>query len=404
MTAARADNAARDLLARLAEEAELETAPLDEVRTDLARLGIDPERAVRFSRRLAAEAAAPAGGLLAKGLAAEESDREISELENADLDAVRAELSGTAPLAAAHVQRLADKAMSAAAPRRSSRRLWYGIGGAITAIAAAVLIVVALESPENAPLQVALAPDDASNELSRRLEAPDAASRQEVVPQPPMEPAADGATTVTAMSSPPSAPALPKKEIAEPKASAEPEQLSAGAVADRTAEAETSRQPDGIASNFNHNFNGVTLNLGGGASWSFDRESSASQGDVRYLEVAAALILQPELAPERLRQADLGASALASYLPEVARSRDYRRYIALVTLRHADGTSFDAALLQSTQEFDRSSGTTAAASTEPAGVIPPTPTLNDLLGAEAGHFMLRLITPPKSQTESGTTP
>ena len=45
MSAARADNAARDLLARLIDEAELESAPLDEVRADLALLGIDAGRA-----------------------------------------------------------------------------------------------------------------------------------------------------------------------------------------------------------------------------------------------------------------------------------------------------------------------------------------------------------------------
>ena len=56
MSAARADNAARDLLARLTDEAELESVPLDEVRADLALLGIDPERAIRFGRRLAEEA------------------------------------------------------------------------------------------------------------------------------------------------------------------------------------------------------------------------------------------------------------------------------------------------------------------------------------------------------------
>ena len=29
-----------------------------------------------------------------------------------------------------------------------------------------------------------------------------------------------------------------------------------------------------IAANFNHDFNGVTLNVGGGATWSFDREGA----------------------------------------------------------------------------------------------------------------------------------
>ena len=37
-----------------------------------------------------------------------------------------------------------------------------------------------------------------------------------------------------------------------------------------------------IAGNFNHDFNGVTLNVGGGATWSFDKEASASDEAADY--------------------------------------------------------------------------------------------------------------------------
>ncbi len=37
-----------------------------------------------------------------------------------------------------------------------------------------------------------------------------------------------------------------------------------------------------LAANFNHDFNGVTLNLGGGATWSFDKEASASDEAENY--------------------------------------------------------------------------------------------------------------------------
>lgn len=404
MSAARADNAARDLLARLTDEAELESVPLDEVRADLALLGIDPERAIRFGRRLAEEAGSPAAGLLAKSLAAEDDERELAALENADIDAVRSDLAAAAPLAAARAKELAGAVAAGAPHRRGSRRMWYSIAGTISAIAASLLIVVSLELPETAPQQMAFAPEDASAERFRRIEEPAAALPvPEAVPQQPTAPADESATIATSMSQSSGALANPKKKIADPNANANSELLSAGSAADRTTEAEPARKAESLSANFNHDFNGVTLNLGGSekrSSRSF--ALPAAQGGLSDLTVAAALILQPERAPEGLRQADLGKGDLMARLPEAARYQFFRSVIALLTIQRADGTRFDgmlidSALAASTWTFDREEGTAPVVQKdagEPVGPIPEYPTVSDLVGAEAERLSLVDFSPP----------
>jgi hypothetical protein len=44
-----------------------------------------------------------------------------------------------------------------------------------------------------------------------------------------------------------------------------------------------------IAANFNHDFNGVTLNMGGGATWSFDREAAPGVDEVEDYQAYASV-------------------------------------------------------------------------------------------------------------------
>jgi hypothetical protein len=381
MSAARADNAARDLLARLTDEAGLESAPLDEVRADLARLGIDPERAVRFGRRLAEEAGSPAAGLLAKSLAAEDNERELAALENADIGAVRTELTGAAPLAAANVQRLASRIAQSAPQRRGSRRLWYGVGGAITAVAASILIVVNLSNYVE-PQQMAFAPEsELRSTTSGALEQPDASSK--VAAPASSAPVAGAADTD----------ALPLSNAAE---------LSEGAAArfegqhgadEGTAAAERTRSEALEIDLFNA---GATEGAG-----SFQAPPPIGESEFADLTVSAALILQPELAPEPLRQSDLREGHLTSRLPEVAKLPVKEYIIALVTLEQPDGTTMDAmlfhVLVDQLQALRKSDAEAPQEENEPSSLTEPIgaqPTLRQLLGKQGGDFRLLKLNPP----------
>lgn len=392
MSAARADNAARDLLARLIDETELESAPLDEVRADLARLGIDPERATRFSRRLAAAASAPASDLLAKSLAAEDSDREISDLENADLDAVRAALSATTPLAAANAQRLASKAMSAAAPRGSSRRLWYGIGGAITALAASILIVVNLSTSDLAQPQMAMAPPEAWPDALRLPQAEAPAS-----PTPPLPPAAQTDSTASG-----TAPASSRSDATAEAVSigGHLKQPSAGKAEVNEAGAGSSAAvfgEGGLSSQ------GPTDQAGA----VFTRPRSAVSTGAGDLRVVAALILQPELAPEPLRQSDLATGDLTSRLAEAARFVRREHIIALVTLEHTDGRRTDEMLMHlpvgnlgglQKSEAEALSDDTVSRTLNEFDMMRPT--LRQLLGKDIDEFFLIELKPPTAAKQN----
>lgn len=377
MSAARADNAARELLARLTDEAELESVPLEEVRADLVLLGIDPERAVRFSRRLAEQAASPAAGLLAKALAAEDDERELAAFEDADIGAVRAELTAATPLGVAQAQRLASRIAQSAPQRRSSRRLWYGIGGAITAIAASVLIVVHLSSRVEHQ-QLAYAPEDELASTPRgALEQP-ASSSKSTAPASPV-PVAGAADTGTN--------AAPVSDGAATRSERQYDRI-AGAAATEEA------RPDTLAID-------VLTSIGAteGAS-SFRAPQPVAESEFADLTASAALILQPELAPEPLRQSDLGEGNLASRLQEVARLPFNQYIVALVTLERADGTAIDGMLyhlpVEDLQALRKSEAGAplqeheSSALTEPVG---PLPTLRQLLGEQGSDFRLVKLNP-----------
>jgi hypothetical protein len=387
MTAARADNAARELLARLADEAELETAPLDEVRADLALLDVDPAQSIRFSRRLAEEAASPAGGLLAKSLAAEDSDREIAELESVDLRAIHAELAATNPLAGAYAQRLANAA-AGQTRRRSSRRFWYGVGGAITAIAASVVIFIAVSPPARDPQQMAFAPQQELEVTARKQEgpAPVASSLEEQAVIPNQDSVGAPAAPSVALPAPDDEP-----PVSRSASGGEPGK----AVRDPNAEAEAVRAFE--------SFGNSSLALGGAGVAGKSASLPTSRGGVADLTVTAALILQPERAPEALRHANLGKGELMARLSDAAHDRRYQYIVALITVRRPDGVSFDGMLLHSIWSFDRHASTAAGAAPDAAELAAPPPegpTLGDLLGTEADQFSVILLNAPAPTGQS----
>jgi hypothetical protein len=382
MNAARADNAARDLLARLTDGAELEAAPLDEVRADLALLGIDPKRAIRFGRRLAEQAASPVAGLLAKAFSAADDDRELAALENTDIGAVRAELAAAAPSAVVHAQLLASRIVQGAPQRRSSRRMWYGIGGAITAIAASILIVVNLSNKVE-PQQMAFAPENELASTTRgALEQPDASSK--VAAPASSAPTAGAADTGTV-------PVSNADELSDGAAARSEQQYDA-----LTGTAETERAKEEAPE--------IELFSAGGGmegAGSFRSPPSIAESEFADLTVAAALILQPELAPEPLRQSDLHEGTLTSRLLEVAKLPVKEYIVALVTLERADGTTMDAMLFHMPVghlQALRKSGADAPLQenessllTEPIG---DRPKLRQLLGEQGDDFLLVKLNPP----------
>ena len=387
MSTACADNAARDLLARLIDEAELETAPIDDVRADLALLGVDPARAIRFSRRLSEEAASPAGGLLARSLTAEDSDRELSALERADISAVQAELSTTDPLGIAYAHRLANAAIPTQ-PRRSSRRLWYGVGGAITAIAASVLIFIAASPPELGPQQMAFAPPEAETGALRMQEPQAEAPASPAPPLPPaaqMDSTASRAPPASSVDAAPAGVASISRYLKQPSTGkAEGNETGAGSSDAVFGEGGLSSQ-------------GPTDQAGVAST----RSRSAAATGAGDLRVVAALILQPELAPEPLRRSDLAVGDLTSRLAEAARFAGRKNIIALVTLEHADGRRTDEMLmhlpignLQGLQKSEAEALGDYTVSRTLNEFDMMQPTLRQLLGKGIDQFQLIEMQPP----------
>ena len=135
-------NPAERLLALLA--GETETLPAEQVRGDLAALGIDPARSINLAKRLASSPPSPGAALLGALGAADEAEREIARIESADIEDVRRQIpEGAAAAIAAEARRKAgaDSNVVGIQPRRRSRVLLWG--GPLTGIAASILLVVA---------------------------------------------------------------------------------------------------------------------------------------------------------------------------------------------------------------------------------------------------------------------
>jgi hypothetical protein len=383
---ARADTAARDLLARLIDETELESASIEEVRGDLALFDIDSARAIRFSRKLAENSASPAGALLAKTLAAEAADNEISAIERTDLESVRAELSAASPDSAARSEELVQQS-SARHPRPRSRQWWYGAGGAAGALAASLLIFVAMNSRE--PLRLPL-PSESSQDVAMR--APDASLAPGALAVPPPEPPASPTAAASASE-------LQQRTDSTVIASGGSSKSANDAASQLRGESEAAPSDVGL----------VEVGTPEGKSQSESRTRELAQlttesidlRSIGDLTVAAALILQPELAPEPMRQADLGQGDLAAQLPSAARSVARSHAVALLTLTRANGATADYVLLRLPAFAYDETGAAAEESVQPRAELPEplpaAPTLRQLLGDAAGEFRVLELVPDIGQ-------
>ncbi len=130
---------AKKLLAML--EGEVESLPAEEVRGDLASLGVDPSSAVAFARALAGSTGSPGGQLLGAIDAAEDAEAEIARIEYAEIGDIRSQIpEGTAAAIAAEARRKAGvEGNVVGITRRRSRVLRWG--GPVAGIAASLLLV-----------------------------------------------------------------------------------------------------------------------------------------------------------------------------------------------------------------------------------------------------------------------
>jgi hypothetical protein len=153
------DAVARRLLALLSDEPDIESAPLAEVRADLAALGLDPARSIALGRSLAAKAASPQAILLRRIAISEEGDDDIHRLERAAIGDIHQRLPfGTTGAAVATAQRAAGRDSNLVGlRRRRARRLLYGLSAAAATLAASVILVVGLypEGPSFVPSEPA---------------------------------------------------------------------------------------------------------------------------------------------------------------------------------------------------------------------------------------------------------
>lgn len=328
MSAARraADAPARRLLAALVDESSLEREPIDDVRADLAVLGIDPRRAVALSRRLAAQAAAPADRLLHGIAEAEAGDDELQRLEQADIAEIRRRLpTGTVASVFAEVQRTAGGGSNLVGlRRRRSRRLLYGMGGVTAALAASLVLYVGLSTPslqfpparQAAEMPPAVPSDEIAGDTARyRAESEPSAERRFAVPESTV--ADSEAAPGGRQDAPQSVESVDLLQaLNQPAASG---MQSAGAPK-QGAEMSKSAAP---------------------------RDETISAAELKRLAVerriTALLVVTPGLVPAEVTQQAYSAGHLPDRLDEARRAAG-QPIAVLVTLREAD-RSYDAAIL-----------------------------------------------------------
>ena len=159
---------ARRLLALLEDERSLETRPGDEIRADLAALGIDPDGPIRLARRLAERGPDPAATLLDAVIEDEAAEADIAAVESADIDQIRARLqTGTIATVTAEAQRRAGMQSNVVGIKRRRSAVWAWTGS-IVGMAACALIVVAVWWPSSdlAPVPAAIVVERAVPESS----------------------------------------------------------------------------------------------------------------------------------------------------------------------------------------------------------------------------------------------
>ncbi len=331
MSAARlaVDAPARRLLAALVDESSLEREPIEDVRADLAALGIDPRRAVALSRRLAAKADAPADRLLHGIAEAEAGDDELQQLEQADIADIRRRLlAGDAAAAVAEAQRAAGRGSNLVGlRRRRSRRLLYGMGGITAALAASLVLYVGLSTPsllfaparQTAETPPAAPSDETTGDVARyRVEPEPSAAERLAAPEPSV--AESEAAPGGRQDAPQPVGSVDQLQaLNQPAAS---DMQSADAAPKQGAEASKS----------------MALR---------DEVISAAELELLAVErrITALLVVTPGLVPAEVTQRAYPAGHLPDRLEEARRAAG-QPIAALVTLREAD-RSYDAAILAS---------------------------------------------------------
>ena len=381
------DAPARRLLAGLVDEPALETEPIDDVRADLAALGLDPARAVALARRLAAGAATPAVTLLGRIEAAAESDDEIRHLEQADIDDVRRNLAaGTTAAAIANAQRAAGRQASVAGlRRRRPRRLWYGLGGVAAALAASVVFFVGLSTNRlhdaardeisglvsktgptatnetvSAPAPLTLpagqpngtVADQRMGALPATDSAAAGASQQPASEtaslQARMQPSAPGPSTPTEQEE--SAPASPQQSADAETATRAKSEADEKQAAPNTSQPSSSQLADAPP----QPVGAVTQGEAGQSNTEELRGNALANQMAEPFglnrPVAALLIVDPKLVPTGLKQANYPTGGLLTRLDDARRLAGDRPIAALVTLQLADHTADAIVVASATDE------------------------------------------------------
>lgn len=398
MTAPRPEQA---LLARLVDEATIESEPIDEIRADLAVFGIDPAGSVRLARRLAAGAASPAGQLLGRITEAESLDEELRRLEQADIAQVREQLpSGDSAAAVAHAHRASGRDSNVVGLRRGrSRRLTYALSGLAAALAASLVFYVGVSQNQHQQQQLARLETDAVAPTADKLalapteptaSIPGATLRKKESFDEPSQPATVAAAPAGAADAeapgPASSPTLASDNVQarmEPAASA-PEPLAERRAADvETSEAKSSEVASGAAAEAEATDGArsversAAVQLGdrkSGEATEIDQglflggATEETQGDELRGDmsanaimpplgidrpVVALLVVDPKLLPAGYRQDQFSMGNLANRLVEARRLAAGAPIAALVTLQYSDGNRDAVVLQQRTPEQPR---------------------------------------------------
>lgn len=400
------------LLARLVDEAAIESEPIEEIRADLAVFGIDPGGSIRLARRLAAGAASPADELLDRIAESESLDDELRRLEQADIAQVRGQLpSGDAATAIAHAHRASGRAANVVGlRRRRSRRLTYGLSGMAAALAASLVLYVGLSQHRQEFSRFDLGPSAPSQPASESLQAqakPAATEADKVLSkqstsenslQPATVPAAPAAVAEAEAPVPTSsrlasddvqarmAPAASAPEpLAERRASdngtseSKGLETASGIAAAREATDAANSPEQSVAEQFAKSFEREEPNLvvGGGGEWDFDRLRGDMSANVIApafgidRPVVALLVIDSTLIPAGLSQDQYPVGGLAARMMDARELAAGRPIVALVTYRFEDGTRDAVVLRNDLREQSRDAQEFAIATDEPDAASPP---------------------------------
>lgn len=293
---------AERLLAMLDDPDTVESLGFDEVRADLAVLGIDPGPATAFAKGLAAASESPAARLLGAIDDAEDAEQQIARFESADIEDIRSLAPrGSAAALTGKVRRMAgaESNVVGIGPRRRGRGIlkW---GGAFGGIAACLLVVMVMTRSYLADQRSMI---ESSVSRSHSIE-----SRQSAEPGADLLAKSEGVRQAR-KSSPGAAPA-PSVATA-PTGGLEPERFADESVAGEAPVAGLLRRSDEAAAS--------PPRAGSGAA------------------ITAMLLAEPARTPAQVQSRRLPEGNLATRLEEARRLAGDRPVIALFTVADESG-------------------------------------------------------------------